>query len=99
MALQTALRILLGISMEGEDQLSGGRSLRVIALRGFLCVGVGLACAVAHLATGDRVGVRWRKRGMPGFSVLLRLGFVARPAAVRPGVNCVCRRCHGRDCD
>ena len=52
--------------MEGEDQLSGGRSLRVVAVRGFLGVGVRLAWTMAHLAAGDRVGVRWRKRRVLG---------------------------------
>ena len=70
MTLQAALRILLGIPVEGEDELGGGRSLGVVPLRGFLRIGVGFARTVAHLATGDRVGVRSRQRGMLGLSIL-----------------------------
>jgi len=70
MTLQAALRILLGIPVEGEDELGGGRSLGVVPLRGFLRIGVGFAWTMAHLAAGDRVGVCGRQRRVLGLSVL-----------------------------
>jgi hypothetical protein len=59
-------------------------------VRGFLRIGVGLAWTMAHLAPGDRVGMRRRKCSMPSLSVLLKLGFVAGPAAVGAHVGTVC---------
>ena len=55
MASQAALRILLGIPLESEDQLGGGSGFGVIAARGFFSVGVRFGGTVAHLATLDRI--------------------------------------------
>ena len=76
MAFETALRIPLGIPTEGEDQLSGGRGLRVVPVRSFLRIGVGFAWTMAHLAACHRIGMHWRKRRMLGLPELLKLGFV-----------------------
>lgn len=97
MAQQTTLRVLLGIPVEGEDEFSGGRGLRIVPARGFLAIGVRLSWTVAHLAAGDRSSLRWRKGCVPGLSVFLKLGSVAGPAAVRSGVDTVGQRDHRRD--
>jgi len=76
-ALQTALRVLLGTPMERKYKLSRGGGLRVFPMRGFLGIGVGLACAMAHLAAGDRIGVRGGQRRVLGLPILLKLSFVA----------------------
>ena len=64
MAFQAALGVLLGIPVEREDQLAGGRGLGVVALRGFLGVGVRLAWTVAHFTTGDGVLLNRLDRGV-----------------------------------
>jgi hypothetical protein len=43
MALQTPLRILLGITMEGENEFRGGCGLGVVSVRGFLGIRVRFA--------------------------------------------------------
>jgi len=98
-ALQTALRVLLGTPMERKYKLSRGGGLRVFPMRGFLGIGVGLACAMAHLAAGDRIGVRGGQRRVLGLPVLLKLGFVAGPAAVGTRVGTVCCGPSRRHCD
>lgn len=90
MAQQAALGILLGIPVKGEDEFGGCRSLGVVPVGGFLGVGMGLACAMAHFTAGDRVCVRGRKRRMLGLSVLLKFGFVAGSAAVGAHVGTIC---------
>ncbi len=56
MAYQAAFGVLFGIRVERKDQFAGGGGLGVVALRGFLAVGMRLARAVAHFATGDGIG-------------------------------------------
>src|SRR5450432_1762043 len=74
MTFQTALGILFGISVKSKDQLGGGRGFRIVPMRRFLPIRVSLACAVAHFATTNRIGVGRRKGRVPGLAKFLKLG-------------------------
>ena len=81
MAYQAAFGVLLGIRVERKNQLAGRRGLGVVALRGFLAVGVRFAGAVAHFATSDGIGFRRLERGVVRQVELLGFRFVAGLAA------------------
>jgi hypothetical protein len=77
MALQAALRILLGIATESKNKLGGGCCFCVVAMRRFLSVSVSFARTVAQLASGNRIRVRRRERRMARLAEFLKLGLVA----------------------
>jgi hypothetical protein len=93
-APQAAFGILLGIRVEGKDQLTGRRGLGVIPLRGFLAIGVGFARAVTHLATDDGIGFRRFNRRVVRQIELLGFRFVAGLATLRTGVAAAGCRLH-----
>ena len=100
-ALKTALRVLLGISLEREDELGGRGGFRIVTAGGLLGVRMRFARTMAHLAAGDRVRVDWLDHGVLGLTEFLKLSAVTGAATFRSGVRCVwrwrdIRRCHGR---
>lgn len=80
-AREAAFGVLFRIGVERKDQLIGGSGFGVVALRGFLALGVGFAGAVAHFAAGDAVGFSRLERGVVREIELLGFGFVTRLAA------------------
>ena len=83
MAHQAALGILSGICVEREDQLAGCGGLGVVSLRSFFPVGMGLARAVAHFATGHRIRVRRLNRSMVSLAEFSEFRLVTRLASFR----------------
>ena len=81
MAREATFGVLFRIRMKGKNQFVGRSGLRVIALRGFLGVGMRLPRAVTHFAAGYRVRVRWFERGVRGFAKLQEFRLVTRLAA------------------
>ena len=96
MAHQAAFGILSWVRFERKDQLAGRGGFGVVALRGFLPIGVRLAGAVAHFAASYGIGLRGLEGGMAREIELLGFCFVTRPAALRSQIGSAGDWRHGR---
>ena len=91
-ARQAKFGVLPGIAVEREDQLAGRGSLRVVALGGFLAVGMRLARPMAHFATGRRTRFRGFEPGVMGQVELQSFRFVAGLATLYSHISGIGRR-------